>query len=581
MRPGTCLIVLLLILPIAAGAEMLTGFEALQAWDSLPLARTGESARLASSYDRSGLNQDYGFYESPTPATDAPVVIASLIGTGFLTRIWMPHRTAIEAFPITITIDGAIQIDTTSDVLLGGAFGYIDSPFAQTLVGGQVVYEPIAFQESCLIESWHYVTGSWSRRRHYYQYSYRLLSGGQQVIPFSGTLTPEQQAARDDVVNMIANVGDNPAGASPISLLVEHGPTLIPAGATLVLAELTGPGTIRRLNLDMPGATDAELDGLRLVVRYADLPADAIDVPTSHFFGAGHDRVPYRSLPLGTDSPQGFYCYWPMPFRRGVTVELHNTTAASINITSATIEHEPGPVPPTAGYLHARFSEETTTAGQLYHVLLDIEGQGHYIGNMLYLEQAGANRQILEGDNIVTVDGVDTILGTGLEDAYNGGYYYNHVVLVDTPDDPPYPEHGIGPIHGLLHMEDPNAPGSTATAVRTDQYRWRFADNVPFTRSITVKVENWGSQAGVLFGSTAFYYLIHVVADFNADHYVDGNDLAIFASCASGPAVAHDGSETCQQADFDGDGDVDQRDFAVFQRCYSGEGNPADPNCVN
>ena len=69
--------------------------------------------------------------------------------------------------------------------------------------------------------------------------------------------------------------------------------------------------------------------------------------------------------------------------------------------------------------------------------------------------------------------------------------------------------------------------------------------------------------------------------DLNQNGYVDQADFAIFDSCWSGPAVPHNGSETCQRADLDGDGDVDQSDFGIFQRCYSGEGNPADPNCAN
>ncbi len=68
-------------------------------------------------------------------------------------------------------------------------------------------------------------------------------------------------------------------------------------------------------------------------------------------------------------------------------------------------------------------------------------------------------------------------------------------------------------------------------------------------------------------------------AHFDTDYDVDAADLAVFESCASGPAVPHNGTEGCQQADFDDDGDVDPSDFAVFQRCYSGENVPADPNC--
>lgn len=72
-----------------------------------------------------------------------------------------------------------------------------------------------------------------------------------------------------------------------------------------------------------------------------------------------------------------------------------------------------------------------------------------------------------------------------------------------------------------------------------------------------------------------------VAPDFDQDCDVDPADLQLFEACASGPAVAHGGTPTCQTADFDHDNDVDQSDFGLIQRCYSGDGSSADPNCMN
>jgi hypothetical protein len=69
-------------------------------------------------------------------------------------------------------------------------------------------------------------------------------------------------------------------------------------------------------------------------------------------------------------------------------------------------------------------------------------------------------------------------------------------------------------------------------------------------------------------------------ADFDGDGDVDQDDHAGFESCASGPAIPHDGSEICQIADFDTDGDVDQSDFGIFQRCISSGDRPGDPTCA-
>ena len=70
-----------------------------------------------------------------------------------------------------------------------------------------------------------------------------------------------------------------------------------------------------------------------------------------------------------------------------------------------------------------------------------------------------------------------------------------------------------------------------------------------------------------------------VLADLDGDCDVDGDDLQLFETCASGPAVAF--AAGCENRDFDHDDDVDMDDFSSFQRCYSGANKPADPNCMN
>ena len=497
-------------------------YEALCDWDSLPRLKTGVVAGLASSYDRSGGNDDYNQYESPSGLlnVNTNTVITTLSGPGIITRFWMPRAGADQAVPVKVTVDGTLLINTNSDTFLSGRYGYVQSPLVKTLVGGQVCYEPIAFQTSLKIETSNYSTGLWARTHHYYQYSYHLLPAGQSVTPYSGALTNDQQAARSTVVNLINKVGSNPSGTSAGTVAVTTGSVSIPAGGTQALASLSGSGQIQRLNLNMGGATDAQLDGLRLRVRYDASPQNAIDVPAAHFFGAGHDRVPYKSLPLGIDGTNGFYCYWPMPFRQGAIVELYNETVSAIGIASAAVEYASGAVPADACYLHAVFNEETTTAGQAHHQMLAVTGEGHYVGNLLYVKRDGTSRGILEGDDIITVDGT-TLFGTGLEDAYNGGYYYNHVLATDgdgsddDDGDVDNPTNGTGPYYGLLNMHDIDTANPTTSYLRTDQYRWLIGDFVPFSQGIDVRIENYGQKGGVLFGSTAFYYLTPEPATFS------------------------------------------------------------------
>ena len=136
--------------------------------------------------------------------------------------------------------------------------------------------------------------------------------------------------------------------------------------------------------------------------------------------------------------------------------------------------------------------------------MLDVAGEGHYVGNMLYLQQDDGYRSILEGDETITVDGVIAIRGTGLEDAYNGGYYYNHVLEQTDDGELVDPASGTGAFSGLLRM---NFDDLGDDYTRTDQYRWYIGDPVPFTDGIEIEMENYGGKAA-LFGSTSFYYSV-------------------------------------------------------------------------
>jgi hypothetical protein len=277
----------------------------------------------------------------------------------------------------------------------------------------------------------------------------------------------------------------------------------------MIAADVAGPGIVRGLEVRMDGATDAELDSLWLRVTWDDATEPAIDAPVGWFFGAGHGRAPYRSLPLGTDGPNGFYCYWPMPFRSAARVDLVNASAASISVDSVVVEYEPGSVPADLAYLHAAANRTVIVPGHDGHVLLSVEGAGHYVGNLLFAQQEHATHFFLEGDDIIVVDGTTTLNGTGLEDAYNGGHYYNWVNNPMDEPEGPNPPFAIRPLSGILRVELTESP----ELARADQYRWMIGDRVPFTTSLDVSVQTVGYawEPGE-YASVAFWYQVPPVA---------------------------------------------------------------------
>jgi hypothetical protein len=590
MRTVTLTAKAILTLTVFAGvaglcqAEIAPGYGDYTVWQHWSRIQPGARAGLASSYDRAGANKDYSHYDDPPGFQTelVPATVRTVSGPGVVYRFWMPHVTAKQSFVVRMFFDEETtpRIDTNSLALLGGSFEYFFAPLVTTSAGGQVCYEPIPFAQSLRIETVNQELpseGTWSAKRHYYQYTYLTFPPDTAVSSYTGALTPEQQAARDATVTLFNNAGQHPAGVSPTAVQVDTTATTIPAGDSITLAGLAGPGVIRRLNVRMATATDEQLENLRLLVFYDGAAGPAVDASIACFFGAGESRAPYRSIPLGTDSPDGFYCYWPMPFRRSVFVLLSNTAAAPIPVDSATVEYEPGSFDPALGYLHAQTSHTIRQSGQIYHSILSAGGCGHYVGNLLYIRESRNGFSMLEGDEIITVDGMTTSFGTGTEDVYNGGYYYNWVVAQADEPEGTYPPSAIRPLHGILHVHRDETP-----IARADQYRWYIADRVPFCESIQVDIECRYALVGAEYTSVAFWYrLPPVPGNFDNDCDVDADDLGIFEACASGPGIPHAGSEACQQADSDSDNDVDQSDFGIFQRCYSGENTPADPNCAN
>jgi hypothetical protein len=558
-----------------AGAQV-TGYELLGDWSALARSKQHLQIGLASSYDRSGGNDDRNQYLSPPGALNDPehdgitVVAAEADGPGMITRFWMPHATANAGangiLPLRIFLDGQLAIDTDVNQYLDGQYGYVNGPLTDTFVGGQVSYEPIVFQESMRVELKNWSSGNWFRSHQYYQFNYQTLPTGAAVTPYSGSLTSAQLAQRSAATGMINSVGSNPAGVSATAQNQTQSSMSLGVGQSVSLASLTGSGHVRALHVDLPGLADSELDGLRVRVRYDGQSTNAIDVPASHFFGAGHGRAAYASLPLNTDGGGGMTSYWPMPYRDGVEIELHNAGAAAVSIAGSDVEYESSEVSADAAYLHAQWSEQITVSGQTTHTILDAAGAGHYVGNLLYVKRNGTSMTILEGDEVVTVDGQVVQFGTGLEDAYNGGFYYNHVGVQSNDGDVPQPASGAGPYSGLLQIENDFFGDSH---VRTDQYRWYIGDPIPFAEDIDITIENFGTAGNVLFGSTAFYYLNPddlLVGDANGDGRVDEYDLAVLA--------ANWGDEALwQHGDFSGDRRVTQFDLAILaDHWYEGVG---------
>ena len=526
------------------------GYESYTNWQDLPQLRLGVKSALASSYDRTGGNSDWSHYEWPQGLIEIETTctVKTIQGPGIIYRFWMPHYMGRNHYVVRMYFDGeeTASIDTESNTIFGGLFSYFDEPFITTCAGGQMCYEPVPFADSLVIETINKPAGPFANR-HYYQYSYLTYPQTVDVNSYTGTLTSQEQQVRNSAANIFDNAGINPNTNQ--TGLVDVNTPATGVDTNLVLANLVGPGVINKISLRMDDANDTELLGLNLQVFYDSCSTAAIDIPVGYFFGAGQSRAPYKSLPLGTDSNDGFYCYWPMPFRQSVLVRLNNTTGTAIQINGAEIEYKLQELNHHTCYLHA-IESTTVRSSQIYHNILSTTGTGHYVGDLLYVIQDYNSFYMLEGDDVIYSDGELVQYGTGLEDTYNGGAYYNWVAVIASEPEGPCPQSATRPLSGILYV-------NKAATSRADQYRWRIADCIPFSESVEVNVECRYSGNGACWKSVGFWYeLPHFLEDLNKDGKVNFTDFAKFAAHWRG-----NNCQTCEFADFTGDGKVDQLDL--------------------
>jgi hypothetical protein len=181
----------------------------------------------------------------------------------------------------------------------------------------------------------------------------------------------------------------------------------------------------------------------------------------------------------------GYVCYWPMPVFKHFRIEFENAGATPVTV-SANVSLRKG-VLRDAGYFHAQWHRQTTVAGEHFHIL-QTAGRGHYVGEHTDM-QGDRGIWFLEGDEKISVDGqrFPSIHGTGTEDFYTGGWYFD-----EGPFNMAY--------HGCTLKSDELS--------RVAAYRYQIQDCVPFQQNIRVDIEHGGTNdyPGADYSCVAYWY---------------------------------------------------------------------------
>ncbi|MBN2583607.1 MAG: DUF2961 domain-containing protein [Planctomycetes bacterium] len=255
----------------------------------------------------------------------------------------------------------------------------------------------------------------------------------------------------------------------------------LPAGETVTLADIQGPGVIQHIWI-----TVRETAYRTCILRFYwdDEQTPSIEVPLGDFFANGHGtRCTVASLPIAVNPSGGFNSYWPMPFRKRARVTITNDRWEEITGFFYQITYALGPVPDGAAYLHAQWRRSQTTRDYPEHLILDgVKGQGHYIGTYLAWTQMsdgwwgeGEMKFYLDGDRQHP-----TICGTGTEDYFGGAWCFY------TPKD------GLGEEFSTPFLGYPQRLGEPGKVPKHGLYRWHIMDPIRFRKDLRVTVQALG-----------------------------------------------------------------------------------------
>ncbi|HSW44734.1 MAG TPA: glycoside hydrolase family 172 protein [Phycisphaerae bacterium] len=278
---------------------------------------------------------------------------------------------------------------------------------------------------------------------------------------------------------------------------------LLPIGRRVTVAEAAGAGYIGRLWLTFPGwfwrnwdpaaeVAPTVFKALIMRIYWDGQPTPAVEVPVGDFFGAGHCEFnSFTSRFVGTSSG-GFFSYWPMPFAKGFRIEFENRHPRIVPDIFVNVSYQELPEAPAGtGYFCAQY-HTARRQGIEEAVVLEAEGRGHLAGVMLSMQGEPLNYfRYLEAPEYVFIDDdweSPRIVGTGLEDYFNGGWYFREGEFA-------------GPVHGVP-LRDPLRSMVT-------MYRFHTADAIAFERRIRMAFINPRPASELhpyWYASTAYWY---------------------------------------------------------------------------
>ncbi|MFA7492247.1 MAG: glycoside hydrolase family 172 protein [Proteiniphilum sp.] len=260
--------------------------------------------------------------------------------------------------------------------------------------------------------------------------------------------------------------------------------TILP-GETKVVLDVSGSGVVTHMWFTFlgpekhPWATEGSATHQEMLLRifYDGNEKPGVEVPFGDFFAnCFGKRSEIISLPVIVEDADSYNCFWHMPFRKSIRIEIVNQSKEkNINLLYYNIDWiKKDKLPKETPYFYARYRQEYPTVSDGDYLILETEGKGHYVGTVLAVRTRSPS-WFGEGDEKIYIDGEEepSIWGTGTED------YFLSAWGLKTNVNTPY--------FGTVYFDQWGIVGS-----HTSAFRWHLTDPIIFNKKIKVTMETFG-----------------------------------------------------------------------------------------
>ncbi|MGD8452116.1 MAG: DUF2961 domain-containing protein [Phycisphaerae bacterium] len=257
----------------------------------------------------------------------------------------------------------------------------------------------------------------------------------------------------------------------------------VPPGETKILMDEHGPGVVTHIWMTFLGPEpqawakkgSANHQEMLLRIYYDGRERPGVEAPVGDFFAnAFGQRREVISVPVVVEDADSYNCFWHMPFRKSIRIEVVNQSDKPISLLYYNIDWiKKDSLPDDTPYFYAQYRQEYPAVGGRDYLILETQGKGHYVGTVLSVRTRSPS-WFGEGDEKIYIDGESkaSIWGTGTED------YFLSAWGLQTTSTP--------------YFGTPNFDQWGIVGGHTSAYRWHIHDPLVFNTGIKVTIEHYG-----------------------------------------------------------------------------------------